>query len=90
MKTTVEISDALLQEARQVARADGTTLRELVETGLRAALLTRRRAGSFRLRDASVGGSGLSRGFRGMSGTAILDAAYGADSGAEGAGTTAA
>jgi hypothetical protein len=34
MKTTVEISDSLLREARKLARREGTTLRALVEQGL--------------------------------------------------------
>jgi len=38
MKTTVEISDALLNEARQVATQEHTTLRALFEEGLRAAI----------------------------------------------------
>ncbi|MCS6951477.1 MAG: hypothetical protein RMK57_09840 [Bryobacterales bacterium] len=35
MKTTVEISDALLRRAKQIAAERGVTLRELLETGLR-------------------------------------------------------
>jgi hypothetical protein len=38
MKTTVEISDPLLREAKRVARSEGITLRELIEVGLRRAL----------------------------------------------------
>ena len=36
MKTTIEIPDALLKEAKDVAAARGTTLKELVATGLHA------------------------------------------------------
>jgi Arc/MetJ family transcription regulator len=38
MKTTIDIPDALLAEARDRARAEGTTLRELVADGLRTVL----------------------------------------------------
>ena len=36
MKTTVEIPDALLKDAKEVAAARGTTLKELIATGLHA------------------------------------------------------
>ncbi len=59
MKTTIELADALLEEARKVARREGTTVRALVEQGLRQAIAQRKRAASFRLRDASFGSGGL-------------------------------
>ena len=61
MKTTVEISDELLNEAKRVAAAEGITLRELMERGLRRELASR--AGEdFTLIDAGVGGNGVQRG----------------------------
>ena len=36
MKTTVEISDSLAEEAKRVAARERTTLRALIEAGLRA------------------------------------------------------
>ena len=62
MKTTVEIADALLQEAKRVAAAEETTLRELLEDGLRRSLDARKQKSSFRLRDASFKGKGLQPG----------------------------
>jgi hypothetical protein len=59
MKTTLEISDAVLEEAKRVAAEEGTTLRALVEEGLRKALHEHRQAATFRLRRASVGGRGV-------------------------------
>lgn len=38
IKTTVDIPDALLEQARSEARARGTTLRELIMDGLRTTL----------------------------------------------------
>ncbi len=38
MKTTIEIADSLLEEARAKATREGTTLRAVVEEGLRAVL----------------------------------------------------
>lgn len=57
MKTTIEISDALLEAARRVAQERGTTVRALVEAGLRTIVDQERT--EFTLREASVGGTGL-------------------------------
>ena len=61
MKTTIDIADPLLDEAKKIAARDGETLRSLVEQGLRTVLAQRSAKGGkrFRLRDASVKGDGL-------------------------------
>ncbi len=61
MKTTVEISDALLAEARQVAGRERTTVRALIEDGLRR-VLGDRRGQRFTLRRATFKGHGLQTG----------------------------
>lgn len=77
MKTTVELSDAALAEAKRVAARDGTSLRALLEEGLRRVLADRRRRDSaFRLRDASFKGEGLSPEFEGRSWPAVRDEIY--------------
>jgi len=76
MKTTVEISDALADEARSVARREKTTLRALIEAGLRQVLRDRRRRSRFRLRDASFGGRGLQPEFPDGDWQRIREAAY--------------
>jgi hypothetical protein len=60
MKTTIELPDALAEQARIIARQQNVTLRELVTEGLRAEIERRsvpRQARPFRFR--SVGGQGL-------------------------------
>ena len=59
MKTTVEIADSLLREARKVAAREGVTLRELMERGLRKVVDDTKQRAPFKLRDASFRGKGL-------------------------------
>ena len=59
MKTTVEIAEDLLVRIREVAQREGTTLRALIEEGLRVALARREQKTSYRWPDLSVGGEGL-------------------------------
>jgi Arc/MetJ family transcription regulator len=76
MKTTIDIADALLDEAKRVAAKEGTTVRALVEQGLRRALAERRRGGRFRLRRASFRGKGLQPGVRELGWERIRELAY--------------
>lgn len=75
MKTTVDITDSLLAEAKRRAAEHGTSLRSLIEEGLRAVLGQPSHA-DFRLQDASVDGEGLSSEFAGRSWDAVRDAIY--------------
>lgn len=62
VKTTVEISDALLDEAKRVASRESSTLRELIEEGLRRSIDDRKGRKAFHLRRASYRGRGLQPG----------------------------
>ncbi len=78
MKTTIDISDPLFEAARKAARQRGTTLRALVEMGLRQVLeqpAQGRRA--FKLRNASFRGDGLQEGVHGMDWDGLRDLSYG-------------
>jgi len=77
MKTTLEISDPLLDDARKLAATEDTTLRALVEQGLRKVIAEKRQRGRpFRLRKASVKGQGLQPEFAGAEWDRLRDAAY--------------
>jgi hypothetical protein len=75
VKTTIEISDPLLRKAKKFARRHGTTLRELVETGLRR-VLEDSRAAPFRLEDHSVDGQGLAEGLDYADWARVLERSY--------------
>lgn len=79
MKTTVNLPDALLQEAQRAAAEDHTTLKALIEMGLRLALAQREQPQRFTLRDASVPGRGLQPEFRDADWARFRDAIYGSD-----------
>ncbi|PXY27880.1 hypothetical protein BAY60_16085 [Prauserella muralis] len=76
MKTTVNLPDELLREAQEVARRERTTLRELIETGLRTVVQQRASDTPFTLEDASVDGQGLQPEFRGARWEDIRDTIY--------------
>ena len=76
MKTTLEISDPLLHEARKAAAREGVTLRALVERGLRRVVAEAKPGKPFELRRASFGGHGLQSDFDGASWDEFRDLAY--------------
>ena len=76
MKTTIEISDALLEEAKRMAARDDTTLKRLVEQGLRQVIAQRKRRVRFRLRKATFKGKGLSVDARGGDWSRLRELAY--------------
>lgn len=59
MKTTVEISDAVLEAVRELARRENTTVKALIERGLRRELAEAEQKSAFKLRPVSFGGKGL-------------------------------
>lgn len=78
MKTTIELPKSLLAEAKACAAREGTTLRALIEAGLRNALKERKeKKKPFKLRDASVGGEGLREGLDMRDFSKILNVSYG-------------
>ncbi len=76
MKTTVEISDSLLREARKVAAREGVTLRALVERGLHRVVSDTKQGMPFKLRRASFKGRGLQPDQRDASWERLRDLAY--------------
>ena len=76
MKTTIQIPDSLFEEARRLAQREHTTLKALVEQGLRRTLAERKRRGGFRLRKVTFKGKGLQPAMAGASWEQIRDLSY--------------
>jgi len=76
MKTTVDLPESLLREAQRAAHEDKTTLKALLEAGLRARLAQRKEAEKFVLRDGSVAGKGRQKEFRNAGWEIIRDTIY--------------
>jgi len=76
MKTTIDIADPLLDKARRIAAQEGTTVKALVEAGLRRVIEDRDRRGRFRLRRASFKGRGLQPGARDLTWDRLREMAY--------------
>ncbi len=76
MKTTIDLSDALMLEAKALAAKRGITFRSVVEEGLRCALREAQQAEAFELQDKSVPGNGLSAEFRNKSWAFIRHRVY--------------
>ena len=77
MKTTVHIPDTLLDEARKIASLERTTIKALIEEGLRRTIDNRKRKSVFRLRKATFKGNGLQPDAAGASWEKIREMSYG-------------
>jgi len=76
MKTTVEIPDPVLDAARELARRDGTTVKALIEKGLRREIAAREEQAPFKLRKASFAGNGLRQDQADVSWARLRELAY--------------
>lgn len=76
MKTTIDISDALLEQAKAIAARRTTSLKALVEEGLREVVGRDAESPKVPLRDASIGGGWLQPEFAGGSWDRLAEAAY--------------
>ena len=77
MKTTIEIAEPLLNRAKRVAAAESTTLRALVEDGLRKVLDEKEiRRQPFRLKQVTFKGKGLQPELNGVNWEQIRALAY--------------
>ena len=76
MKTSVEIPDSLLSEAKSLAARQRTTVRALIEQGLRQVVGARTGRTTYRLRRVSFRGEGLQPGVREGSWEHIRDKVY--------------
>ena len=76
MKTTVEIADSLLRDARKLAAREGITLRALIERGLHRVLAETKSAAPFKVRRARFKGKGLQEEFREASWEELHDTIY--------------
>lgn len=77
MKTTIDIADAILEESRRIAQRDKTTLRELVQEGLRRVLEERRvSVPPFQMKTLPTAGGGFQPNFADGDWSRIRDEAY--------------
>jgi hypothetical protein len=76
MKTTIEIPDSILKEARRLASREGTTVKALVVESLQKVIAERKHPGVFKLRRATFKGKGLQPPLNGASWERIRALAY--------------
>jgi len=76
MKTTIQIPDSLFEEVRRLANQEHTTMKVIVEEGLRRIVSERKRRGHFKLRRITFKGNGLQPHLAGTSWDQILQLSY--------------
>ena len=76
MKTTIELPDDLLERSKAVARRENSTLKALIEEGLRLALRARAQKRPVPFEVQPFKGDGLSREFSALGWEKIRDEIY--------------
>lgn len=76
MKTTVQIPDSLFEEVRTLAQREQTTMKALVQEGLRRIVSERKKRNRFHLRKATFKGQGLHPDLNGASWERIREKSY--------------
>jgi mRNA-degrading endonuclease RelE of RelBE toxin-antitoxin system len=76
MKTTVQIPDSIFEEARKLAHRERTTLKALIQEGLRRIISERKQRGQFKLRKATFKGNGLQQHLDGVAWDKIRELSY--------------
>lgn len=76
MKTTIEIPDNLLNEAKKLAALERTTLKALISEGVRLIVAERQKKETFELRKVTFRGQGLQPHLAGASWEQVRDLAY--------------
>jgi hypothetical protein len=76
MKTTIQIPDSLFHEVRKLAHQEQTTMKALVEEGLRKIIAEHKQRGRFRLRKVTFKGKGLQPHLSGARWDQIRDMSY--------------
>jgi hypothetical protein len=76
VKTTIEISEVLLRQLRQLAVREAVTLRAMVERELHRVVAEKQRGATFKLRRASFKGKGRRAELRGAPWETLRDLTY--------------
>jgi hypothetical protein len=76
MKTTIDISDHILNRAKELARKEKTTLKELTEEGLTLVISEHSTREPRSIEPVVFDGRGLTEEYRGKSWAAIRDEIY--------------
>jgi hypothetical protein len=83
MKTTIDIADDLLSKARNQAKREKKTLKQVVEEALRRHLTSAPQKAKFRYKPVTFRGTGIRPGLSEGDWGALRDLAYGMDEGSE-------
>ncbi|RME65288.1 MAG: DUF2191 domain-containing protein [Nitrospirae bacterium] len=76
MKTTVDIADGLFEEAKKIIKREKTTMKALIEEGLRRVINEKKRQRRFRLKKVTFKGRGLQADLKGGSWEQIRNRIY--------------